>query len=440
MIFSTEKPSEHFFTAKNNIPLEAAVMTLEEIGAKALEASRILANAGTAAKNRALLGIAKALTDSQEEILAANEKDIKAARASGMKDSLIDRLSLSAQRIKGISDGVAMVAALDDPVGKIDAGWQRPNGLKIQKVRVPLGVIGIIYEARPNVTADAAALCLKSGNACILRGGHEAIFSNLAIARVMRAAIKAAGLPEDCVTVLEDTTHETAAKMMRLNEYIDVLIPRGSKRLIRSVVENATVPVIETGAGNCHVYVDESADIDMAAKIILNAKAQRPSVCNAAETLLVHKNIAKDFLPKAKQLLDTKNVEIHGDETVRKILGDCVIPATETDWETEYLDYILAVKTVDSIDEAIAHINKYGTRHSESIVTESYKNSQKFLQEVDAAAVYVNASTRFTDGNEFGFGAEIGISTQKLHARGPMGLNELTTQKYQIFGCGQIRE
>lgn len=415
-------------------------MTLEEMGAKALDASRVLASAGTAVKNSALLGIAKALTDSAGSILAANEKDIKTARAAGMKDSLIDRLSLSAGRIKEIADGVAKVAALDDPIGKIDAGWQRPNGLKIQKVRVPLGVIGIIYEARPNVTADAAALCLKSGNSCILRGGHEALQSNLEIARVMRAAIKAAGLPEDCVSVLEDTSHETAAKMMKLNGYIDVLIPRGSKRLIRSVVENATVPVIETGAGNCHVYVDESADIDMAARIIFNAKAQRPSVCNAAETLLVHKNIAAAFLPAAKKLLDTKNVELHGDETVRNILGDCVIPATEADWSTEYLDYILAVKTVGSVDEAIDHINKYGTRHSETIVTENYENSQKFLQKVDAAAVYVNASTRFTDGNEFGFGAEIGISTQKLHARGPMGLNELTTQKYQIYGSGQIRE
>lgn len=415
------------------------IMTLEEMGARALAASRVLGSAGTAAKNSALLGIAKALVDSADCILAANAQDIEAARAAGTKESLIDRLALSRERLEGISDGVAKVAALDDPIGRSDGGWQRPNGLKIQKVRVPLGVIGIIYEARPNVTADAAALCLKSGNACILRGGREALRSNLEVARVMREAISAAGLPEDCVQVLDDTSHETAAKMMKLNKYIDVLIPRGGKGLIRSVVENSTVPVIETGAGNCHIYVDESADINMAASIIFNAKTSRPSVCNAAETLLVHKNIARAFLPKAKELLDTKNVELRGDETVRKILGNSVTPVTEDDWATEFLDYILAVKVVDSVDEAIEHINNYGTRHSETIVTESYANSQKFLQNVDAAAVYVNASTRFTDGNEFGFGAEIGISTQKLHARGPMGLVELTTVKYQIFGSGQIR-
>lgn len=414
-------------------------MTLEIMGKQALSASRILASASTAVKNAALNGIADALVDSADSIIAANNQDIEAARKAGIKDSLIDRLSLSVQRIKGVAEGVKKVAELDDPVGKSDGGWQRPNGLKIQKIRVPLGVIGIIFEARPNVTADAAALCLKSGNACILRGGHEALRSNLELARVMRNAIKEAGLPEDCVQVLEDTSHETAAEMMRLNRYIDVLIPRGGKRLIRSVVENSTVPVIETGAGNCHVYVDESADLDMAANIIFNAKASRPSVCNAAETLLVHKNIACEFLPKAKALLDTKNVELHGDAFVKKILGDSVISATEEDWETEYLDYILAIKTVDSIDEAIDHINMYGTRHSEAIVTDKFTNAQKFMQNVDAAAVYVNASTRFTDGNEFGFGAEIGISTQKLHARGPMGLNELTTVKYQIIGNGQIR-
>ena len=414
-------------------------MTLEEMGARALASSRVLGSAGTAVKNSALLGIAKALVDSAQSILAANARDIESARAAGTKESMIDRLALSRERIEGIADGVAKVAALDDPIGRSDGGWQRPNGLKIQKVRVPLGVIGIIFEARPNVTADAAALCLKSGNACILRGGREALRSNLEIARVMRGAIKAAGLPEDCVQVLDDTSHETAAKMMKLNKYIDVLIPRGGKGLIRSVVENSTVPVIETGAGNCHVYVDESADIDMAAKIIFNAKASRPSVCNAAETLLVHKNIAQAFLPKAKALLDPKGVELRGDETVRDILGNSVVPVTEDDWTTEFLDYILAVKVVDSVNEAIEHINNYGTRHSETIVTENYANSQKFLQFVDAAAVYVNASTRFTDGNEFGFGAEIGISTQKLHARGPMGLAELTTVKYQIFGSGQIR-
>jgi len=402
-------------------------------------ASRVLASAGTAKKNMALEYIADALIESAGSILSANEEDVKAAKNAGTRASMIDRLTLTEERIKGIADGVRKVALLEDPVGKSDGGWQRPNGLKIQKVRVPLGVIGIIYEARPNVTVDAAALCLKSGNACLLRGGRDALRSNLELARIMRKAIAKAGLPEDCVQVLEDTSHETAQKMMKLNKYIDVLIPRGGRGLIRSVVENSTVPVIETGAGNCHVYVDESADIDMAVNIIFNAKTSRPSVCNAAETLLVHKNIAREFLPRAKEMLDKKHVELRGDELTREILGNSVVPATEEDWETEYNDYILAVKTVSSTDEAIAHINKYGTRHSEAIVTDSFANSQKFLREVDAAAVYVNASTRFTDGNEFGFGAEIGISTQKLHARGPMGLDELTTVKYQIIGSGQVR-
>lgn len=414
-------------------------MNLEEMGSRALAASRVLASAGTAKKNMALEYIADALIESAGSILSANEEDVKAAKNAGTRASMIDRLTLTEERIKGIADGVRKVALLEDPVGKSDGGWQRPNGLKIQKVRVPLGVIGIIYEARPNVTVDAAALCLKSGNACLLRGGRDALRSNLELARIMRKAIAKAGLPEDCVQVLEDTSHETAQKMMKLNKYIDVLIPRGGRGLIRSVVENSTVPVIETGAGNCHVYVDESADIDMAVNIIFNAKTSRPSVCNAAETLLVHKNIAREFLPRAKEMLDKKHVELRGDELTREILGNSVVPATEEDWETEYNDYILAVKTVSSTDEAIAHINKYGTRHSEAIVTDSFANSQKFLREVDAAAVYVNASTRFTDGNEFGFGAEIGISTQKLHARGPMGLDELTTVKYQIIGSGQVR-
>jgi len=414
-------------------------MNLEEMGSRALVASRVLASAGTAKKNMALEYIADALIESAGSILSANEEDVKAAKNAGTRASMIDRLTLTEERIKGIADGVRKVALLEDPVGKSDGGWQRPNGLKIQKVRVPLGVIGIIYEARPNVTVDAAALCLKSGNACLLRGGRDALRSNLELARIMRKAIAKAGLPEDCVQVLEDTSHETAQKMMKLNKYIDVLIPRGGRGLIRSVVENSTVPVIETGAGNCHVYVDESADIDMAVNIISNAKTSRPSVCNAAETLLVHKNIAREFLPRAKEMLDKKHVELRGDELTREILGNSVVPATEEDWETEYNDYILAVKTVSSTDEAIAHINKYGTRHSEAIVTDSFANSQKFLREVDAAAVYVNASTRFTDGNEFGFGAEIGISTQKLHARGPMGLDELTTVKYQIIGSGQVR-
>jgi glutamate-5-semialdehyde dehydrogenase len=414
-------------------------MTLEEMGERARAASRVLASAGTSVKNYALLRIADSLVKSADEIIAANLQDIEAARQNGIKDALIDRLTLTHARIEGVAQGVAKLAALDDPVGKSDGGGVRPNGLKIYKVRVPLGVIGIIFEARPNVTADAATLCLKSGNVCLLRGGREALRSNLEIARIMRAAIREAGLPEDCVQVLDDTSHETAAKMMRLNKYIDVLIPRGGKGLIRSVVENATVPVIETGSGNCHVFVDEFANLDMAASIIFNAKTSRPSVCNAAETLLVHKNVASAFLPKAKALLDTKNVEIRGDETVRNILGNSVKTATEEDWETEYLDYILAVKMVDGVDEAVEHINKYGSRHSEAIITENYTNAEVFLQNVDAAAVYVNASTRFTDGNEFGFGAEIGISTQKLHARGPMGLMELTTSKYLIYGSGQIR-
>lgn len=414
-------------------------MTLEEMGERARAASHVLASAGTSAKNNALLRIADSLVKSADEIIAANVQDIETARKNGIKDALIDRLTLTRARIESVAQGVAKLATLDDPIGKVDGGGVRPNGLKIYKVRVPLGVIGIIYEARPNVTADAAALCLKSGNVCLLRGGKEALRSNLEVARIMRAAIHEAGLPEDCVQVLNDTSHETAAKMMRLNKYIDVLIPRGGKGLIRSVVENATVPVIETGSGNCHVFVDEFADLDMAASIIFNAKTSRPSVCNAAETLLVHKNVADVFLPKAKALLDAKNVELRGDETVRNVLGDSVKLATEEDWETEYLDYILAVKTVDSVDEAIKHINKYGSRHSESIITENYTNVEAFLQNVDAAAVYVNASTRFTDGDEFGFGAEIGISTQKLHARGPMGLMELTTSKYLIYGSGQIR-
>lgn len=415
-------------------------MTLEGMGSRALAASRVLASAGTLVKNSALNAMADALIENAESIIKANSTDIEAARTLGLKESMIDRLMLTKERIEGIADGVRKVAELDDPIGKLDGGWQRPNGLKIQRVKVPIGVIGIIFESRPNVTADAAALCLKSGNACLLRGGKEALRSNLEIVRVMRKAIGRCGLPEDCVQILEDTSHETAAKMMRLNKYIDVLIPRGGKGLIRSVLENSTVPVIETGAGNCHIYVDETADLEMAAKITFNAKCSRPSVCNAAETLLIHKNIAKNFLPRVAQLLATKSVELRGDALTQEILGGSVIPATEDDWETEYNDYILAVKTVDSVDEAIEHINKYGTGHSEAIITESLTNSQKFLQKVDAAAVYVNASTRFTDGFEFGFGAEIGISTQKLHARGPMGLNQLTSEKYLIMGSGQIRQ
>lgn len=414
-------------------------MTIQEMGKQAKDAARVLAAVSSGQKDKALFAIAAALRAEEAEILQANAEDVQAGRQNGLTDALIDRLTLTHARIEGIAAGAEQVAGLPDPVGKLDAGWTRPNGLRIFKTRVPLGVVGIIFESRPNVTVDAAALCLKSGNACILRGGKEAIRSNLAFARVMRGALKESGLPEDAIQVVEDTTRDSAAALMRLNGYLDVLIPRGGAGLIRSVVQNATVPVIETGMGNCHVFVDESADTEMAAQIIFNAKAQRPSVCNAAETLLVHKNIAVAFLPRAKALLDTRQVELRGDETVRAILGGDVKPAVEEDWATEFLDYILAVKVVDSLDEAIEHITRYGSGHSESIVTENYTNSERFLREVDAAAVYVNASTRFTDGGEFGFGAEIGISTQKLHARGPMGLAELTTVKYQIYGSGQIR-
>ena len=414
-------------------------MKLEEMGKNAKAASMLLAASGSALKNSALLYIAENLVAKAGLILAENEKDIAAAREAGIGDALIDRLTLTQARIVGIADGIMSITALEDPVGKIDGGWLRPNGLRIIKTRVPLGVIGIIFESRPNVTADAAALCLKSGNACILRGGKEAINSNIAIAAVMREAIKRSGLPEDCVQLIGNTSREVARELMRLNKYIDVLIPRGGAGLIKTVVENSTVPVIKTGTGNCHIYIDSYADLEMGANIIFNAKTSRPSVCNAAETLLVHRDVAEKFLPMAKALLDTKKVELRGDEATRLILGSDVKAATPADWETEYNDYILAVRVVDSIDAAIEHINRFGTQHSEAIVTGSYESGEKFMRSVDAAAVYINASTRFTDGNEFGFGAEIGISNQKLHARGPMGLFELTTVKYQIYGSGQIR-
>ena len=414
-------------------------MTMEEMGRRAKAAGIRLAAADTAAKNTALLEIARGLTENADAIAAENAKDVAAARESGIPGPMVDRLTLTAARLDGIADGVRKVAALDDPVGKIDAGWTRPNGLKICKTRVPLGVIGIIFEARPNVTADAAALCLKSGNACILRGGREAIRSNLMIADIMRRALAKAGLPEDGIQMVADTSHESARELMHLDGYLDVLIPRGGAGLIRAVKQGSSVPVIETGVGNCHVYVDETADLDMAASIIFNAKTSRPSVCNAAETLLVHRRVAEDFLPRARALLDTKHVELRGCEETCRILGGGVKPATEEDWATEYNDYILAVRVVGSLEEAIAHINRYGSRHSEAIVTESLRSSERFMKEVDAAAVYLNASTRFTDGFAFGFGAEIGISTQKLHARGPMGLAELTTVKYCVYGSGQIR-
>lgn len=410
---------------------------LEEMGAAAKQVARKLAVAGNQ-KDTALEAIAAALEAHTEEILAANREDLSAAEANGMSRSLMDRLALNEKRIAGMADGVRQVKAQPDPVGQVLEGGVRPNGLRIEKVAVPLGVIGIIYEARPNVTADAAALCLKAGNAVILRGGKEAFRSNQAIAEVMRDAVETAGLPRDSIQLVQDTSRASSIEMMGLTGYLDVLIPRGGAGLIRAVVENSHVPVIETGVGNCHVYVDGAADLEMAADIIFNAKTSRPSVCNAIETVLVHKDAARAFLPKMKAKLDEKQVEIRGCEKTREILPDCV-PACEEDWSTEYLDYILAVKVVDSLDEAMAHIASYSSGHSECIVTENYRNAERFLSEVDAAAVYVNASTRFTDGGEFGLGAEIGISTQKLHARGPMGIRQLTSQKFVIRGNGQIR-
>jgi len=411
---------------------------IEQMGKNAKEAARVLASAG-AKKNAALSAMAAAIENGEREILSANGLDLKAARESGMSESLLDRLTLNPARIKGMAEGIRGVAAQTDPIGTVVGGGLRPNGLKIEQVRVPLGVIGIIYEARPNVTADAAALCLKAGNAVILRGGKEAIRSNTCIAEIMRAAAEEAGLPKNSIQLVQDTSRASSVEMMQLTGAIDVLIPRGGRGLIQSVVQNSRVPVIETGSGNCHVYVDDSADIDMAANIIYNAKTSRPSVCNAIETVLVHRDIAEKALPVIKARLDEKNVEIRGCERTREILGPGVIPAVEEDWATEYLDYILAVKVVGTIGEAIEHIARYSSGHSEAIVTKSYENAQKFTEQVDSAAVYVNASTRFTDGGEFGLGAEIGISTQKLHARGPMGANELTSTKFIISGSGQIR-
>lgn len=411
---------------------------LEIMGAKAKEASRFLMTAGSK-KDEALNAIAKALRENADKIIKANDIDIENGKNAGLTKSLLDRLQLTEERINGMADGVSEVASLADPVGRVLDGRTLKNGLQIEKVTVPMGVIGIIFEARPNVTSDAAALCLKAGSAVILRGGKEAINSNKAIAEIMRDAIEGAGLPRDCVSLVEDTTRQSATELMQLSDYLDVLIPRGGAGLIKSVVENAKVPVIETGVGNCHVYVDKSADVDMAKSIIFNAKTSRPSVCNAIETVLVHKDIAEKALPEIKAELDKMNVEIRGCERTRAILGDSVVPATENDYAIEFLDYILAVKVVDSLDDALAHIAKYSTGHSESIITSDYESANKFTACVDSAAVYVNASTRFTDGGEFGLGAEIGISTQKLHARGPMGLNELTSSKFIIRGNGQIR-
>ncbi len=408
------------------------------MGQRAKTAAVILRTLDTAAKNAALHAIADRLEAECEAILAANAADIVAAKENGMRDSLIDRLTLTAERIGGMAQGVREVADLPDPVGEIVEGFRRPNGLRIQKTRVPMGVIGIIYEARPNVTSDAAALCLKSGNAVILRGGKEALRSNTAVAAAIRHGLEQAGLPADAVQLLELTDRETAAKMMRLNDYIDVLIPRGGAGLIRSVVENATVPVIQTGVGNCHVYVDAAADLKTAVSVAVNAKASRPSVCNAAETLLVHAAVADTALPMLSDAMKNAGVALRCCERSLP-LCDGAIPATEEDWATEYGDYILAVKVVDSLDDAVTHITRYGTGHSECIISDSHAAVEHFTAAVDCAAVYVNASTRFTDGGEFGMGAEIGISTQKLHARGPMGLRELTTVKYIVFGDGQIR-
>jgi len=411
---------------------------LEQMGQRAKEAERFLRTASTACKDKGLAEIADALMENCDAILEANTRDIANGEQAGMSAALLDRLRLSQARIAGMAQGVRDIIALADPVGRVLAGGNRPNGLQIVKVAVPLGVVAVIFEARPNVTADAAALCLKSGNVVILRGGKEAIHSNRAIAGTMRRALEKAELPQDCIQLVEDTSRDSANELMRLNDYVDVLIPRGGSGLIHAVVEHASVPVIETGVGNCHVYVDQAAEIGMAADIVFNAKTSRPSVCNACESLLVHHDIAEQALPAIKRRLDDKQVILRGDKAARAILPG-IEAAQEADWGTEYLDYILSVKVVDSIDEAIAHIGRYGSGHSECIVTQSYAAAEQFLNEVDAAAVYVNASTRFTDGGEFGFGAEIGISTQKLHARGPLGLNELTSVKYKIYGTGQIR-
>ncbi|MDR0944201.1 MAG: glutamate-5-semialdehyde dehydrogenase [Ruminococcus sp.] len=412
---------------------------INSLGAAAKKACKAITNADTNTKNEALKAIAKAISDNEKTLLEMNALDLETADKNGMSESLKDRLRLTPARIQDIAQSIEDVIRLDDPIGVVVGGSVRPNGMKIEKIRVPLGTIGIIYESRPNVTADAAVLCLKSGNACILRGGKEAYNSSKAIVNVMREALDSVGLPPDIICFVDDVTRESSNAMMCCNEYIDVLIPRGGAGLINAVVKNATVPVIETGVGNCHLYVDETADIKMAVSLAFNAKCRRPSVCNAIETLLVNENIAKDYLPVMKAKFDTKNVEIRGDEIVKKILGETVVDVTESDYETEFLDYKIAVRVVKNVDEAIEHITKYSSKHSECIVTNNLNNAEKFKREIDAAAVYVNVSTAFTDGGMFGLGAEIGISTQKMHARGPMGLFELTTIKYLIEGDGQIR-
>lgn len=411
---------------------------LTDMGRRASEAKYELQKLSTDKKNEVLRAAAELLTQRREELLEANAKDIAAAEAGGMRSGMLDRLRLSGERIEGMAEGLMQIAELPDCVGEVMERFDRPNGLHIEKRRVPLGVIGIIYESRPNVTADAFGLCFKAGNAVILKGGSDALQSNIAVTAVLREALRASGVTEDAVQLIESTDRSVTEEFMRMNRYVDVLIPRGSAGLISNVVTNSTIPVIETGTGNCHVYVDKAADVDMAVEIIYNAKTQRIGVCNACESLVIHRDIRDALLPKLAKRLGEKNVEMRGDDRVREVLKGCV-PATEEDYGKEYLDYIISMKTVDSVEEAIEHINRYNTKHSDCIVTADAEAAEKFLNEVDSACVYVNASTRFTDGFEFGFGAEIGISTQKLHARGPMGLKELTSYKYTVEGNGQVR-
>ncbi|MCR5624302.1 MAG: glutamate-5-semialdehyde dehydrogenase [Lachnospiraceae bacterium] len=412
---------------------------VEELGKKALIAKNDIVNASTDEKNNILEKIAVKLLERSKEIIEVNEVEYKAAAENGTTGPMLDRLKLNRERIEGIADACRYLQGLEDPVGEIVSGSKRPNGMKITKIRVPMGVIGIIYESRPNVTVDAATLCIKSGNATILRGGKEVIKTNTVLMNIMRDAIAECGYNPDIVQLITETSHEISTELMKANDYLDLLIPRGSARLINAVVQNATVPVIETGTGNCHIYIDETADLEMGVNITDNGKTQRPGVCNALETCLVNENVAKEFLPMLKARLDEHNVEIRGCEKTKEILGDCVVPATEEDYATEFLDYIISIKVVKDVNEAVTHISKFSSGHSECIITNNYKNATTFKAGVDSACVYVNCSTRFTDGGEFGLGAEIGISTQKLHARGPMGLKELTTTKYIIEGEGQVR-
>ncbi len=412
---------------------------LIEIGKRAKMATGELANLNSEQKNKILIRVAKLLEEQSGSLLKANALDLEQGEEMGLKGAIMERLTLSTERIIGIADGLREVAQLDDPIGEIEEMKKRPNGLLIGKKRVPLGVVGVIYESRPNVTADVAGLCIKTGNVCVLRGGKEAFQSNNAIVNIFHEAIEALGLDPNMVQLVQNTNRESAVAMMKLNSYLDILIPRGGAGLIQAVVQNSTVPVIETGVGNCHIYVDEAADLEKAVAIVFNAKTHRPGVCNAAESILIHEKVAAEVLPDIGKTLSEGGVEIRGDQTTCGLIPEA-IAATEEDWATEYLDLIISSKVVGSLEEAVDHINEYGSKHSESIVTENYSHAQFFLDRVDAAAVYVNASTRFTDGFEFGYGAEIGISTQKLHARGPMGLKELTTNKYIIYGSGQIRK